>query len=97
MAENNDWDYVDQSRNWGWNCVFGKEQSPININSSTFSSINIQDRYSLRFRYNVTKKNPAIKIEIDSKKFIIEVSDLKKESFGEVVIANPDNPNTHIS
>jgi len=50
MAENNDWDYVDQSRNWGWKCVFGKEQSPINISKSYTSGSNIQNNYSLRFR-----------------------------------------------
>lgn len=34
---------------------------------------------------------------MSEKKFIIEVSDVKKESFGEIVVSIPENPNTHIS
>lgn len=77
--------------------MFGKEQSPINITKAYTTGANVQNNYSLRFRYNTQAKNPGVKVEVSEKKFVIEVSDVKKESFGEVVVSIPENPNTHIS
>jgi hypothetical protein len=48
----NEWDYVDQGRNWGWSCLFGKRQSPINLNKTgLFRREWVNHDVSIRFGY----------------------------------------------
>jgi len=97
MAENNDWDYVDQSRNWGWTCAWGFKQSPINIEKEWQMDPNFISHDALmRFNYKSFQKQPPVKITIDNKQFLMEGA-APTDNWGELVIHPGSHPSTAFS
>jgi hypothetical protein len=78
-----DYDYVDQGRNWGWTCQ-GFRQSPINVNRMQWAPDTADNRASVRIA--LMEDSPKMKVELNDKQFILIPDGAPDDRIGEIVI-----------
>jgi len=100
LDKEDEWDYQDNGRNWGWTCLNGLKQSPINIPMST-QFRGRWSQYDTTLRFHLKEVLPKTKVKLTSKEFTMVVDEkdggklprfkavplaMKKKNFGTVVV-----------